>query len=131
MEKERYEFDTPTGCVSVKITISANGAGPFYVDDVSLLQYSADEWEECTDVMASPDPQWGYGIKGSDPMNLVASTGMANFVLDNVDGEYSPENASRIVGFEEGMGVKITTQLDADVEIGDAGLLNGSFEDLV
>jgi len=106
-----YIFYAPVDCVEVKVTIEANGPGPFYLDDVSLLEYDPPTWTLNEDVLASPDLQWGYGIKGSGPMNLVASTGIANMVFDNQEGKYSPENAARVVGFEEGMGVKIVTDM--------------------
>ena len=80
-----------------------------YLDDVSMLEFGEVDWKLSGDVMASPAPQWEYGLAGSGPMNLVAGTGMANFVLDNYStpGKYSPESAAKMSGFEEGMAVKI------------------------
>ncbi len=100
-------FYTPVGCISMKVTITGIQGSVTYIDDVSMKQYGGIGWTENKDVLAIPAPVWEYGIKGTGPSDLVASTGMANFVLDNHDGKYSPLHGSAIVGFEEGMPVKI------------------------
>ena len=115
--------------MSVSVTFEADGPGPFYLDDVSLLEYGAVVYvDKSGDVMASPAPTFEYGLPGAGPMNLVANTGIASFVLDNVDREYSPEGGERVVGFEEGMPVKITVNIDTTVADDTNLLENGSFE---
>ena len=93
-----------------------------------LLEYSKLTWTEGTDVLAVPSPTWGYGLRGKDPLQGVAETGTANFSLDNRDGKYSPENANRTDGFEEGMPVKITSTIPEDVVTDSNALLNGTLE---
>ncbi len=103
-------FYTPVGCISMKVTITGIQGSVTYIDDVSMKEYGGISWIENEDVLATPAPVWEYGIKGTGPSDLVASTGMANFVLDNnsdTPGKYSPLHGSAIVGFEEGMPVKI------------------------
>ena len=122
------QYYVPAGCVLLRVTFTGNSDAIVYLDDASVLEYGPDVWTENTDVLAVPAPQWGYGLPGGDPLRLVANTGTADFTLDNRNGYYSPENAARIAGFEEGMDIKITVAMDWEVEVGDAGLLNGSFE---
>lgn len=109
-EKSEYYY-VPAGCVLLRVTFTGNGSSIVYVDDASVLEYGAITWVENTDALAVPSPTWGYGLSGKDPLRGVAETGTANLTFDNREGKYSPENASRVSGFEEGMPVKITTTL--------------------
>ena len=128
-QKTTVQVYAPVDCESIKITFDADGDGPFYLDDASLLEYGEPVFtDKSADVMASPAIVWEYGISGTDPFNLVANTGIASFVLDNQDKEYSPSGGERIVGFEEGMDVKITLALDQTIDDDENLLENGSFE---
>lgn len=75
----------------------------------------AANWVLCPDVLQSPPLTWEYGIIGDGPVDLLASTGFLSAYLDNSrsnaaakDGYYSPDHANLLVGFEEGMPVKVT-----------------------
>lgn len=128
--KTLVSFTTPSGCESITITFESNGIGPFYLDDVSVLQYGGIEYVESDDVLASPAPSYGHGISYEGPFNGVADTGVAMLYIDNRDSNYSPGSGSRIPGFEEGMPVKITIAADTEIDDDTNLLLNSSFEDL-
>lgn len=40
-------------------------------------------WLLIEDVMAEPNPTWEYGLVGVGPSDLLASTGILTFTLDN------------------------------------------------
>lgn len=123
-------YYVPEDCVSIRITFTGNGSDEIYLDDASVLEYGPVTWTENTDVMAVPAPTWGYGLGGKDPLRGLAETGTANFTLDNRENYYSPENAAKLSGFEEGMPVKITNTLPAAVVTREDILSNGGFEDV-
>lgn len=72
-------------------------------------------WTDITgDVRIADGVQWGYGIRGSGPMDRVASTGALTFSLDNsasnsagLVGYYSPDHANARSGFEVGIQVRV------------------------
>ena len=128
-QKTTIQFYAPVDCESIRVTFDADGWGPFYVDDASLLEYGEPVFtDKSADVMSSPPIEWEYGINGTNPFSLLANTGIASFVMDNQSKEYSPSGGERIVGFEEGMDVKITLALDQTIDDDENLLENGSFE---
>jgi hypothetical protein len=75
------------------------------------------EWVLCPDVLQEPPPAWEYGLAGTDVMDLVATTGIATFALDNginnstgLAGHYSPGHANCLAGFGEDCLVKIAVE---------------------
>ena len=115
-EQTVYRFEVPTGCTELKVTFSGDDG---YIDAASLKDYGTAVWTLNEDVLASPPPRWQYGLPNRQPDDCVAYTGHASFTLDNPDGEYSPDHASVIDGFEEGMPVKFTLSTDFDMMDGD------------
>ena len=76
------------------------------------------------DVLLDPPITWEYGIVGHGPNDLVASTGIAVFHLDNSlsnsagkVGYYSPDHDDALAGFVEGIEAKITVKKDAGGEV--------------
>jgi len=72
-------------------------------------------WVLNTDVLLDPPLTWEYGLRGDGPIDLLASTGIAIFHLDNYytnsagdPGLYSPGHTNLLAGFGEGTPVKIT-----------------------
>lgn len=71
-------------------------------------------WVKNNDVLQMPPLTWEYGIRGDGPTDLLASTGIATFHLDNshsngagTPGLYSPDHDDLLAGFGEGTKVKI------------------------
>lgn len=98
--------------------------GVAYYDDASLLEVESTIWIHNEDVLQEPAPTWEYGIIGHGPTDLLASTGIANFYLDNsaansegLDGLYSPDHDDALEGFGEGMAVKITIKKGIGAEV--------------
>ncbi|HLE35652.1 MAG TPA: carbohydrate binding domain-containing protein, partial [Candidatus Acidoferrales bacterium] len=109
-------FVAPAGCTTIQIGFKSPEyiAATVYFDDISLIDLKDIIWTLCEDVLQEPVPEWEYGIVNSGPSDLVASTGVLKFVLDNSDqnsaglaGLYSPENDNLLAGFAEGMLVKV------------------------
>ena len=109
-------FVAPAGCTTIQIGFKSPEyiAATVYFDDISLIDLKDIIWTLCEDVLQEPVPEWEYGIVNSGPSDLVASTGVLKFVLDNSDqnsaglaGLYSPENDNLLAGFAEGMLVKM------------------------
>jgi len=72
-------------------------------------------WTDLTaDVLASPGPRWAYGIQGSGPLDVVASTGQLSLTLRNdagnsvsTQGAYSPNHASVRTGWTYGIPIRV------------------------
>lgn len=73
-------------------------------------------WTNLTpDLLVNPGVTMGYGISGTGPLDLVASTGSLGFALDNSEhnsvgvlGYYSPGHANARAGFGLGIGIRYT-----------------------
>lgn len=84
-------------------------------------------WTENKDVLQHPPLTWESGIRGNTPTDLLASTGISTFYLDNsysnnagIPGLYSPDHDDCLSGFGESTEVKI--------EVGYNEALNPGFE---
>ena len=74
-------------------------------------------WTECPDVLVDPGPEWEYGLPGNDPMDLVATTGILTFTLDNSEhnsaslaGYYSPGHANCPDWFTDDLPVRVIVE---------------------
>ena len=72
-------------------------------------------WTDVTpDVRAADGPTtFGWGVRGSGPMDRLASTGIASIAMNNITaagviGRYSPAHANVRAGFALGIGVRIS-----------------------
>jgi len=81
------------------------------------LLFGTFEWVECPDVLQSPGPRWEYGLPGNDVMDLVGSTGILTFTLDNspansagLTGYYSPGHANCPDWFTDGLRVMVIVE---------------------
>ena len=84
--------------VTVEIELSGVGGG----------------WTTLSDVAAQPGIRASYGIQGNTPRDRVASTGTMSFQLRNGPnnsaatlGYYSPDHASKLSGWQIGIGVRL------------------------
>lgn len=108
------EFTIPEGCALIGFRLSEPGtAGVAYFDDVSVNLMTS-HYVENTDVLVEPPTSWEMGLPGTSPLDLVADTGILTTYLDNsksnsegLAGLYSPDNANTLVGFEDGMPVRV------------------------
>jgi len=85
--------------------------------ETSIWFYYTADWHECADWLPSPVPAWEYGLPGGDPMDIVATTGMLSFALDNsaanaagLPGFYSPGHANCPAWFTDGLPVKVVVE---------------------
>ena len=113
------EFIIPDGGVwKIRIHIhNPMSTGTAYFDDISLVELVPTVTENF-DVLQEPPPMWEFGLPGHGELDLVADTGVALLYLDNsssngagLAGLYSPDHANALLGFGEGMLVRI--DLDA------------------
>ena len=73
---------------------------------VVTVETATDVWTDITaDVMASEGIQINYGISGDKPLDTVAGTGSAQFVVDGY--EYSFQHADVLAGWAFGAGIRI------------------------
>ena len=74
-------------------------------------------WHLCPDVMMEPAPSWEGGLIGAAAMDLVATTGILMFSLDNSEtnseelaGYYSPGHTNCPAWFTDGLKVKVVCE---------------------
>lgn len=127
-DRKFIKFQTPEDCVSISVKLETDSTTGVYIDDVSLCDFGPVVFTQNDDVLDDPKPQFGYGFNSNEPDDCVAGTGSAAFTLDNSSGKYSPEHASALDSFEEGMQVKMIIESD---EWTDTNVLKNSGLELV
>ena len=88
---------------------------------------------ENPDVLVEPPTSWETGLPGAGSLDLVADTGILTTYLDNsksnsegLAGLYSPENDNALIGFEDGMPVRVIMGLLGQPNL----VLNPGLEDV-
>jgi len=78
------------------------------LDGVKVLAYLGSAWVDLTDdVLQSAGLSYGGGIRGIKPVDFVASSGPARFVLKNETGKYYPDGTSALTGWQNGVPILI------------------------
>ena len=82
------------------------------IDSWTLEAYLNSSWVDLSsDVHGSISGDWG--IKGNRYLDRLASTGMLEFELRNINGEYSPAHASVTTGWQLNAPIRLTLNFDS------------------
>jgi hypothetical protein len=83
-----------------------------FLSDKRIYAYLAGSWVDLTAYVVRDNTNCAWGILGNSQRDRVASAGSMTFTLNNSAGLFSPERATAMTGWKQGVPVKLVLTYD-------------------